>query len=49
MRITFLVSDGLYFGEGPINDLFNDPMAKPALITATELMRYLTEKVLDKK
>lgn len=24
VRITFLVSDGLYFGEGPIDVLFND-------------------------
>jgi len=43
VRITFLVSDGLYFGEGPIDVLFNDPMASPALTTATELMKYLTE------
>ena len=46
LRITFLVSDGLYFGEGPINVLFSDPLASPALITATELMKYLTEKSL---
>ena len=44
VRITFLVSDGLYFGEGPMNILFNDPMASPALTTATELMKFLTEK-----
>ena len=45
VRITFLVSDGLYFGEGPINVLFNDPMASPALSSAAELMKYLVEKV----
>jgi len=44
VRITFLVSDGLYFGEGPIDVLFNDPMASPALTSATYLMKYLTEK-----
>jgi len=44
VRITFLVSDGLYFGEGPINTLFNDPMAGPALASAAELMKYLMEK-----
>jgi len=49
VRITFLVSDGLYFGEGPINVLFNDPMASPALTKATELMQYLTQKSLDTK
>lgn len=46
-RITFLVSDGLYFGEGPMDVLFNDPMAGPALAKAAELMQYLTQKSLD--
>lgn len=49
VRITFLVSDGLYFGEGPVNILFNDEMASPALTNATELMKYLTEKSLESK
>jgi hypothetical protein len=49
VRITFLVSDGLYFGEGPIDVLFNDQMANPALTNATELMKYLTEKSLDSR
>jgi len=44
VRISFLVSDGLYFGEGPIEVLFNDPIASPALTTATEMMKFLTEK-----
>lgn len=47
VRITFLVSDGLYFGEGPMDVLFSDPMAGPALTKATELMQYLTQKSLD--
>ena len=47
VRITFLVSDGLYFGEGPISVLFKDPLASPALLKATELMKYLTEKSLE--
>jgi hypothetical protein len=42
LRISFLVSDGLYFGEGPMNVLFNDTMAAPALTAATQLMQYLT-------
>ena len=41
-RITFLVSDGLYFGEGPTNTFFEDPLAKPALETATRLMQWIT-------
>jgi hypothetical protein len=47
VRITFLVSDGLYFGEGPIDILFNDPLASPALTSGTELMKYMTEKAVD--
>lgn len=47
MRITFLVSDGLYFGEGGVDVLFNDPMAKIALATATQLMQYLTERSMQ--
>lgn len=45
-RISFLVSDGLYFGEGPINVLFSDKMAQPAFHTATTLMQYLTSKAV---
>lgn len=44
-RITFLVSDRLYFGEGPMDIIFNDPLASPALTSGTELMRYLMKKV----
>jgi len=47
VRITFLVSDGLYFGEAPTNVLFNDPMANPVLMVATRMMKYLTEKTLE--
>lgn len=49
VRITFLVSDGLYFGEGPIDVLFEDKMANPALKSASELMKYITEKSLETK
>jgi len=45
VRISFLVSDGLYFGEGGVNVLFNDPMAAPALTAATSMLKYITEKV----
>lgn len=44
VRITFLVSDGLYFGEGPCEVLFSDPLGASALLAATKLMQYLTEK-----
>lgn len=48
-RISFLVSDGLYFGEASINTLFSDPLASAALTSATSLMQYLTQKSLEKK
>jgi hypothetical protein len=44
VRITFLVSDGLYFGEGPISVMFNDPLAGPALASAAAVMEYMIQK-----
>lgn len=46
-RITFLVSDGLYFGEATTQALFSDQLAGPALASATQLMQYLTEISLN--
>lgn len=46
-RITFLVSDGLYFGEGNIDVLFSDKLGGPALATAAQLMKYITGKSLE--
>ena len=48
-RITFLISDGLYFGQAPMNDLFHDPLSGPALNVATLLMQHLTDKALEPK
>lgn len=39
VRITFLVSDGLYFGEGPFGVLQQDQLAGPVLSKATELLQ----------
>lgn len=47
VRISFLVSDKLYFGQGPMTVLFNDELAGPSLLTATHLMKYITEKALS--
>ncbi|HMP91686.1 MAG TPA: hypothetical protein PKD90_02375 [Phnomibacter sp.] len=44
VRITFIDADGLYFGEGSIGILFNDPMAGPVLTLATMLLKYITDK-----
>ena len=38
VRLTFLVSDGLYFGEGPISVMQRDPMAGPVIERAAELL-----------
>ena len=46
IRINFLSEQGLYFGQGPISMLFNDKMARPALLAATDLMRYLADTPL---
>lgn len=39
IRLTFLVSDGLYFGEGPMNVMQREPMAAPIIQRATELLQ----------
>jgi hypothetical protein len=46
LRINFLAEHGLYFGQGPIAMLFNDTLARPTLLAATNLMRYLVETPL---
>jgi hypothetical protein len=43
VRMTFLVSDGLYFGEGPFADLRQDSMAGPVLAKATQLLQRAVE------
>lgn len=45
-RISFLMSDGLYFGQAPMDDLFHDPLSGPALNAATLLVQHITEKTL---
>ncbi|MEM7396140.1 MAG: hypothetical protein AAF492_27720, partial [Verrucomicrobiota bacterium] len=43
LRFTFLVSDGLYFGEGPIDVMSGEPMAAPLFKAATALLMRLVE------
>ncbi len=43
VRLSFLVSGQLYFGQAPMDVFFKDPMAGPVLDSATQLMVYLTE------
>ena len=47
VRITFLVSDGLYFGEGPFGALQADAMAGPVLSHAAGLLRKVVDVGLD--
>ncbi|MGC3998157.1 MAG: hypothetical protein QM767_11980 [Anaeromyxobacter sp.] len=39
LRLSFLVSDGLYFGEGPMKVLERDPMAGPVFTAGVELLQ----------
>jgi len=48
VRLTFLVSDGLYFGEGPFEILESDPMGGPVISSATQLMTFLTQQEAHK-
>lgn len=43
VRLNFLVSGQLYFGQGPMNVFFQDAMAGPVLNATLQLMQFLTE------
>jgi hypothetical protein len=42
IRLNFLVTDGLYFGQGPFEVLQNDAMGGPVIQSALALLQYLT-------
>lgn len=44
VRLSFLVSDGLYFGQGPFDVLEADAMGGLVIHAATRLMVFLTEQ-----
>ena len=46
IRLSFLVSDGLYFGEGPFEVLQNDAMGKAVINAGIQLMTFLTQQVV---
>lgn len=46
-RLSFLVSDGLYFGQGPFTDLLRDPMAGPLLVATQSLLQRVVDASLD--
>lgn len=41
LRLSFLLSDGLYFGQGPFETMQHDPLAAPVVAAATRLMQFL--------
>jgi hypothetical protein len=43
VRMTFLVSDGLYFGEGPFETLQKDALGGPVLAKASQLLQLVVE------
>lgn len=49
VRLSFLVSDGLYFGEGSYEVLIDDPAGDPVLTAGGELLVQLVETVTQVK
>jgi len=45
VRLNFLVSDGLYFGEGPMDTFSRDGMAGPLIHAASILLQKLVAEV----
>ena len=43
IRMTFFVSDGLYFGEGPMDAMQRETLASPLISAATQLLLKLLE------
>jgi hypothetical protein len=41
IRMTFLVSDGIYFGEGDLSSMQHEPTAAPIIRSATELVNLV--------
>jgi hypothetical protein len=46
VRMTFLASDGLYFGEGRFTALLSDRLAAPVMRAASEMLPILVEEAL---
>jgi hypothetical protein len=48
VRLSFLVSDGLYFGEGPFDALQKDHLGGPVIYYAGQLMSFLIQQTEKK-
>jgi hypothetical protein len=49
IRMTFLVSDGLYFGEGPLATMQRDPIGAPVVREAGALLQVVVDTALAAK
>jgi hypothetical protein len=49
VRLTFLVSDGLYFGEGPMSVMERDANAGPIIREALNVVLILKKAVVDRQ
>ncbi len=47
IRMTFLVSDGLYFGQGPIDAMQREAMAGPIIAASFGLLQAVVNKTLE--
>jgi hypothetical protein len=45
IRMSFLVSDGLYFGQGPMAVMEKDEIAQPIIAASVELLKLVAEPV----
>jgi hypothetical protein len=43
VRLTLLASDGLYFAEGPWDQMSRDPKAAPIILKASELLQLVVK------
>jgi hypothetical protein len=48
-RMTFLVSDGLYFGEAATDDMYADALGGPVMGNAAELLSMLVDHALQQQ
>jgi hypothetical protein len=48
IRMTFLASDGLSFGEGPMEVMKQEPTGAPLVMASAQLLEALVEEVLRK-
>ena len=46
IRITFIVSDGLYFGQGPLDAMLEDTYSGPLVSQGSELLKEMVKQVV---